>query len=208
MYVELHNYQDLEQKILFFKLKTIFNLDNLDAVDRKFIGIYIIYKDDVCLYVGQSTNLASRLATHIKGKYAEATKIYVLDIEEIGWSDFRERSKEAQTDILNNVEQYAMSELNPIENININHDFELLTENTPTEIISKEWIDKSFLIRLNKKLADDTISIESLNSFYVDELESIKEDIHFVSEHIKNNRFNNTQYLIALNGIIKGMDYE
>lgn len=180
MYVELHNYQEIEQKILFFKLKSIFNLDNTDAIDRKIAGIYIIYKDDICLYVGQSTNLASRIATHIKGKYSEATKINVLNIEDIGWNDFKERSKESQESILLNTEKYVMSILNPIENININHDMVTAIEKIPNSEISKEYVEYSYLLHMNKKDNEEVLLIKSQEGVFDYFLEKIKMNVDYL----------------------------
>lgn len=69
------------QKELFFKLKTSLCMN--DNYESKIEGLYVIFKDDVCLYVGQSKNIASRLATHLSGAYNTADKILVyIDYEE------------------------------------------------------------------------------------------------------------------------------
>ena len=69
MYTEIHEWQEFNQKVLYFKLNNTFNLQVDSELNHKFSGIYAIFKDDICLYVGQSSNLASRIATHLKGKY-------------------------------------------------------------------------------------------------------------------------------------------
>ena len=60
-----------KQKDLFFQLD--YEFKKID--ENRLSGIYAIYKDDVCLYVGQSKNLSSRLATHLSGKYKLCSKI-------------------------------------------------------------------------------------------------------------------------------------
>ena len=57
---------------MFFDLKWMFQKSNGLI---KTIGVYTIYNDDICVYVGQSKNIASRLATHLSGRYKKATKI-------------------------------------------------------------------------------------------------------------------------------------
>lgn len=89
----------------------------------KMAGIYAIYKDDLCLYVGQSKNLASRIATHLCGKYQTCTNIYAWKIEDIGFSDYRTYIKEIQQQILDKSEKYLMSILKPIENLDIDMDY-------------------------------------------------------------------------------------
>jgi hypothetical protein len=119
MYIEIHNIE-INQEALYFKLNSAFSIDSSDGLTHKINGVYAIYLNDICLYVGQSKNLASRIATHLSGKYKESTSIFLWDVEDIGFSNFHKRSKESQTDILNNCEIYLMKFLKPIENININ----------------------------------------------------------------------------------------
>lgn len=85
-----------EQKHLYFEINRVF--------EERVKGIYSIYKDDICLYVGQSKNLASRIATHLKGKYENCDRVDVfVDIEE--------------TDELLKLEKYMIQKLKPIENV-------------------------------------------------------------------------------------------
>ena len=125
MYIEIHNWKEFEQKVLYFKLNNSFNMNLVSTKDYKIAGIYAIYRDDLCLYVGQSKNLASRLATHLKGKYENCTNIYVWNIEEIGFSEFRTYIKDIQEQIIIRCEKYLMSILKPIENIDIDMSFHL-----------------------------------------------------------------------------------
>ncbi|WP_249322069.1 GIY-YIG nuclease family protein [Campylobacter sp. RM16191] len=131
MFLELAHWDKLEQRALYFKLNNIFNLETQSEKNVAIAGIYAIYKDDICLYVGQSKNLASRVATHLKGKYATASEIFIWNIENIGFSDFSERSTAAQNAILNNVEKWLISQLKPIENILADFNFTLPDTQTP-----------------------------------------------------------------------------
>ena len=88
----------LEQKELFFDLKSKMNKEYTS-------GWYVIFKDDICLYVGQSNNLPSRIATHLKGKYSTADKILIY------------HSYEKKGASLDNIEKYLMSIFKPIENV-------------------------------------------------------------------------------------------
>lgn len=131
MYTEIHEWQEFNQKVLYFKLNNTFNLQVDSELNHKFSGIYAIFKDDICLYVGQSSNLASRIATHLKGKYNLATDIFIWNVENIGFSDFNKRDKNSQKSILDNCEKYIMTKLKPIENIAIDMDFKLTEDETP-----------------------------------------------------------------------------
>ncbi len=131
MYIEIHNWEEYSQKVAYFKLNNAFNMDINSELNYKLAGIYAIYKDDICLYVGQSKNLASRLATHLKGKYKASTCIYLWNIEELGFSDFNIRDKQSQLSILENSEKYIMGKLKPIENILFDINFELTAEEQP-----------------------------------------------------------------------------
>lgn len=131
MYIEIHNYEDIEQVALYYKLNNAFSIDNDSGKTEKIKGIYAIYNNDICLYVGQSKNIASRLATHIKGKYKIATEIYFWNVENIGFSDFDSRSTDSKSSILDNIEKYVMSKLTPIENISIDMTISIPEDNAP-----------------------------------------------------------------------------
>lgn len=97
--------KNITQKELFFQINHILN----NGRDEKGIkGIYIIFKNDICVYVGQSSNVASRLATHLSGKYSNATKIFI----------FEQTNDE---DLIIN-EKYCIQKFKPIENILVNYD--------------------------------------------------------------------------------------
>lgn len=88
------------QKKLYFQIK-----QNINFYDTVASGVYAIFKEDICLYVDQSKNIASRLATHLSGKYKECDKILVF------------ASLEDTYDKLIVTEKYVMNLLKPIENL-------------------------------------------------------------------------------------------
>lgn len=118
--------QDVEQKELFFKLSNALSLaDSFPSDKGKHAGIYSISKKGIVVYVGYSQNLASRLATHIRGKYSGETKILLFSPLDHGFSDFYSRNTISRKAILENNEKELMAALKPTENINIDMDFKL-----------------------------------------------------------------------------------
>ena len=125
-----------EGKSIYFKLNNSLHLlDPPTSSTYKISGIYAIYKNDICYYVGQSKNLPSRVATHLSGKYSVADRVdlFFVDLEAFG--DFYDRSKEDQSRILENNESRAIDLLEPIENILVKNEdvgdeflFEVFTE--------------------------------------------------------------------------------
>ena len=89
-----------EQKDLYFVLNKYFTLEQDET---KYSGIYALFKNDLCLYVGQSSNIASRLATHLSGKYKNIDRIFIFD----GHSKNN----------LDESEEYAIQFFKPIENV-------------------------------------------------------------------------------------------
>ena len=92
--------KNMEQKELFFQIDSEFKKVN----SSKLSGIYAIYKDDLCLYVGQSKNIASRIATHLSGKYKKCSKVLIFSTVD---SD----------DNLIPLEKFVIQQLKPIENV-------------------------------------------------------------------------------------------
>ena len=86
------------QRDLFYQIKNEF-----EKCDTIMQGWYIIFKDDICVYVGQSKNLPSRIATHLKGKYENCDTILVFENYEV----------DEKLDI---TEQYLMNIFKPLEN--------------------------------------------------------------------------------------------
>jgi hypothetical protein len=98
-----------EQKELYFQLSSIVNDANYGT--GKVPAVYAIYKGETCFYVGQSGNISSRLATHLNGKFKNATKILI----------FMDGEGNGEKALLEN-EKYLIRLLNPIENILVNND--------------------------------------------------------------------------------------
>lgn len=90
-----------EQKKLYYQIDQEFKKSDYE---EKISGVYAIYNNDICLYVGQSKNIASRLATHLCGKYKLCSHILVFP------------TIEAEQELIS-LEKFTMCELKPIDNI-------------------------------------------------------------------------------------------
>lgn len=90
-----------KQKELYFQLDYEFKKTEYE---EKLSGIYAIFKDDICLYVGQSKNMSSRIATHLSGKYKDSSRILIFP------------TIDNQDDLVA-LEKYTMQLFQPIENI-------------------------------------------------------------------------------------------
>jgi len=107
-----------ESKALYFHLNNAIHLASPPCSSTyKIAGIYAIYKNDVCYYVGQSTNLPSRLATHLTGKYSVVDRVELHFIGDETYKNFYTQPKHIQKMILENNESWLISELKPIENL-------------------------------------------------------------------------------------------
>ena len=105
-------------KHLYFNLNNSLHLANPPCSPTyKMAGLYAIYKNDICYYVGQSKNLPSRISTHLTGKYKSADRVDVYFIGDENQEGFYSNSKEGQKSILENNENWLISRLKPIENI-------------------------------------------------------------------------------------------
>lgn len=147
-----------DSKELYFKLSNSFHLTMFEdrSSTSKFAGLYAIFKNDVCMYVGQSQNLASRLSQHLSGKYESADKVLIFSVVSNGCYDFFDRSKEARKTILENNEKLLIKELRPIENLMLpDQDFNL---------------DEDQRFQFFDYLSDPDISIEcaSCTTVYID----------------------------------------
>ena len=151
---------DIEQKELYFRINNVLNLEK-STQEKEISGIYAIYKKGICLYVGQSKNLASRVATHLCGKYKEADYIYIFDIRDIGFSDYDKRNDVSKKSILDNCEKYMISLLKPIENIIADFSF-TLEENLKPEVYY-EGLLYSFVID-NRENDTNHITISNYSS--------------------------------------------
>lgn len=136
--------EDENYKSLYISLSKSFKrLDN--DVQDKISGIYFIYNDNrELMYIGQSKNIASRLTTHIRGKYRNAYKISVINL------DYMESS------YLDSIERFLITKLKPIDNImvdekyDINHLDEMFPDSENINLLIKQEINNiikpSFLI--------------------------------------------------------------
>ena len=80
-----------EQRELYFQLKTLMEYDS--TVETKGAWVYVIMNKDTIVYIGQTKNLPSRLATHLSknGKYrGDGVEIscFMIDDEYSGEKDF------------------------------------------------------------------------------------------------------------------------
>ena len=141
MIASFYHYGD--QKQLYFKLNNLFGLEDDKA---NMAGIYAIYKDDICLYVGQSKNIASRISTHMCGKYEKATHFYCIDVRDIGFNDFFSRDSEAKESILLNCELSLIQILKPIDNIIADYTKKISEEKAP-DLIDNDMVSASFVVK-------------------------------------------------------------
>jgi len=108
-----------DSKEFYFKLNASLQITNNDLQSRscKFAGLYAIFKDGICYYVGQSQNLASRLSTHLTGRYSSFDGVIIISPIKNSFSDFYARSSHAKAEILEYNEQLLINGLKPVENI-------------------------------------------------------------------------------------------
>jgi hypothetical protein len=115
-----------------------------DEVKDKVSGIYLIHNDNnEIVYVGQSKNMASRLTTHIRGKYKNSYKISIIGFDFI------------ESNYLDSIERFLITKLKPIDNILVDEKYDI---NHLLELMSKEDIES-----LNNR----NINIIMNVSFYV-----------------------------------------
>jgi len=110
--------EDHESKDLYFALRNSFALssEHLSSETGKFAGVYAIFKKGVCYYVGQSKNLASRLSTHLTGKYIEADEVRLFMPSDNCLTDFYLDAENMEYFLLTN-EAACIDIFKPIENI-------------------------------------------------------------------------------------------
>ena len=86
---------------------------------KKVSGIYYIFNDnDELMYIGQSKNIASRITTHLLGKYKHCNKIIIEQVDVCE---------------LNDVERFLIDVLKPIDNIMVGEEY---------NIEKTEWSEK------------------------------------------------------------------
>lgn len=171
MYIEIHNHLEMSQKVLYFKLNNSFNMEIVKEENAKLAGIYAIFKDGICLYVGQSKNLASRIATHIKGKYENSDYILIWNISDLGFSNFYNINNKSQEIILNNCEKFIMRELKPIENILVDFNFTLEENEEPIIFFDDK---SSYIIKKNSDILVVTDGFYSFDDLLLEYSETLQ----------------------------------
>ena len=132
--------------------------------------MYLTGKNDICLYIGQSKNISSRIATHLSGKYKECTSILIY--ESFSEIDF----------CLNETERFFMKKFLPTENINIDFSYEinddLIMESTAR--YKKDYCEKN----------NEVFNIKDEFNFFIingiDDLFIMDDLLHFNLKAIKN----------------------
>jgi len=157
-------------KHLYFNLNNALHLaDPIFSPTYRIAGLYAIYKNNVCYYVGQSKNLPSRLSTHLTGKYESCDLVELFFVDD---DDFYIRSKEAQKLILETNESLLIELLKPIENLYINkglkYDYSILFECLKDPVDDRELsVSEDLCVFIRKHTIDITNdqmhSVDSLN---------------------------------------------
>lgn len=76
------------------------------SINCKYYGIYFIYNDnEEVVYIGKTTNISSRLTTHIRGKYKNANMIKFANIMYL------------EKESLDDIERFYIQTIKPIDNI-------------------------------------------------------------------------------------------
>ena len=111
--------RSVDSKELYFKLNNSLQITSYDYQSNtfKFAGLYAIFKDGLCYYVGQSQNLSSRICQHLTGKYINADKVIIYFAVANGFGEFYHETKERRREILEHNEMALMTKLKPIENL-------------------------------------------------------------------------------------------
>ena len=157
-------HKENEQKELYFQLKSI--IDNNSTKAR---GIYAIFQDDLCVYVGQSKNISSRTATHLKGRYHNCTSVKL-------WLDY-----EDMEDLIPS-EKFAIQQLKPTENIIADYsekiDKDLLIERfiqfKPSSYDYRIMNFKYNLFVSDSECNENLYSNEKLRTFFKNEINEVE----------------------------------
>jgi len=181
---------DLNQKQLFYALKSSFSLCDDERLRISTAGVYAIFSDKVCVYVGQSKNLPSRIATHLYGKYKNATTIEVYTMVNNGFSNFNEKLLEHKDYILLQNELALIKLYKPIDNIIVDLDAVPNSESVINTIDVFSGDEQDILISIN--FDDVAISDTTLNEFDVDLIPSLSSNIESqldIALHVPNMGF-------------------
>jgi len=159
------------QTKLFYQLRSAFDLTETYS-GGSYPGVYLIYKGDVCVYVGQSKNIPSRLSTHLSGKYKNCDYIKVLSPYSNGFEVYDELVESDKKLILEENEKTLIKKAMPVENIiaDYNHkdDDQLLF----ASLKSHEDADWSLCPDIVLHNTDSSISFSEFY-FYTDEIASV-----------------------------------
>lgn len=111
----------------YFKISGALNFSYpMKSDDHKVAGLYAIYKNNICLYVGQSKNIPSRLSTHLTGRYEVCDDIRIFYVcEEEHFEGFYSWSSKEQTQVLESNEAKLINILKPTENIMVNREADI-----------------------------------------------------------------------------------
>ena len=183
---------DLTQKQLYFKLNNALLLEHTPEL-TKLSGVYAIYSSNICLYVGQSKNLASRIATHMKGKYDLKELSIFIFLPYDYYETFTELDVSDQSLILLKNESYLIKKLKPVENIIADHSIEIDKDFAFTSIIEDSWPEMEIYRHRSSYLISDTepdingllTSKHSIINDWIQEHEQIKK--HFEKEAANEN---------------------
>ena len=171
--------RDIDPKDFYFKLNNSFQITSTEyqSPTVKFAGLYAIYKNNTCYYVGQSQNLASRICQHINGKYASADRVEIFLVRANGFDDFHARSKESRKVILESNESNLIKILKPIENLMLpNDDFSI-----SDDAIFTSFDEQDITITLEKNY----ISTCKYNSILLDDVKALAEHNAYIIHMVK-----------------------
>lgn len=170
--------RDIAPKNLYFKLNSSLQINYIEHQSStvKFAGLYAIYKNNICYYVGQSQNLASRLSQHISGKYSTSDKIILFLAKGNGFDTFDEHSKEARRGCLENNEKLLINILNPVENLLTPDDGFYIPENQMfnmfKSLLSDDEIIRDYYSGVIE-LGNEYITVSSTQDINMTELKSL-----------------------------------
>lgn len=176
-------YKPDDSKGLYFNLSSSFQLSEQMNPNKqhKFAGLYAIFKSEKCYYVGQSQNIASRLATHLYGRYETADRVDVYCITQNGFPNFYGLEKDVRARILEYNEKCLIKNLKPIDNIIADYCIEI--DENKTDFIDGSEVepDTRIFVSADKHITVSDYGIEDimciderLTKEYVDEIESVR----------------------------------
>lgn len=169
MYTQFFKCEDSRE--LYFKLSNSFNINlfNQSSKTLKHAGLYAIYNGDICVYVGQSQNLASRITQHLTGRYCNATRIHIFLAEFGGSVDFYSLGKRERKLLIEYNEWLLMEKLKPTENLKTLKQIEF--EDSLPKFISTcdpEIINDGEIISCDMSIYIDDIMISTCESLELD----------------------------------------